>query len=144
MTNRPAEKDEFSRCLVLNTIKAARALSRHYDARLKPYGVTVIQFSVMALIRRNPGETINALAERIAMDRSTLTRNIDVLARNGMVVKDNAARGNAKTCRLTELGESRLDEIIPQWRAAQTELREMIGGEDPDAFLSVLHILSRK
>jgi len=136
-------EDDFSRCLLLNTIKTARVLSRRYDARLKPYGVTVAQFSVMMVVRHNAGETINALAEKIAMDRSTLSRNIDLLAARGLVVKDSSARGNAKTCRLTQSGGALLDALIPQWHAVREELQQMLKDRDPLEYLSALQALSK-
>lgn len=136
-------EDDFSQCLLLNTIKAARALSRRYDGKLKPFGVTVAQFSVMMVVRHNEGKTINAVAERIAMDRSTLSRNVDLLAKKGLVVKEDIAKGNAKTCRLTECGDALLDTLIPQWHAVRSELRNLLNGKDPDEYLSVLQILSK-
>lgn len=142
MTKIMATQDDFSNCLLLNTIKAARSLSRRYDNRLKTYGVTVIQFSVMMMIRSNSGKTINALADRIAMERSTLTRNIDVLVRNKLVVKDKAKKGNGKICKLTNEGDILLDQLIPEWRKSRDELRSLMAGKDPDEYLSTLRILS--
>jgi hypothetical protein len=84
-------KVDFSRCLLLHTVMAARALSRRYDERMKPFGVTVAQFAVMMTVRRNAGQTVSAMAARIAMDRTTLSRNLDLLERKGLVVKDQAA-----------------------------------------------------
>jgi len=138
-----ATEDDFSRCLLLNTIKAARSLSRRYDARLKPYRVTVAQFTVMMLVRHNEGKAINAIAKRIAMERTTLTRNIDLLARKGLVVKEFAKKGNVKTCRLTDTGDALLDELIPVWHAARQELQTLLTGRDPDEYLAILQTLSK-
>ena len=135
-------EDDFSQCLLLNTIRTARVLSRRYDNRLKPYGVTVAQFSVMMVVRHNPGETINALAARIAMDRSTLSRNVDLLAAKGLVVKQESARGNARTCSLTPSGDRLLDDLVPQWHAVREELGRMLQDADPHAYLSALQALS--
>ncbi len=136
-------EDEFTQCLLLNTIKTARSLSRRYDARLKPYGVTVAQFTVMMLVRHNEGKAINAIAKRIAMERTTLTRNIDLLARKGLVRKEFADKGNAKTCHLTDTGEALLDELIPAWQAARQELQTLLTGTDTDEYLAILRTLSK-
>jgi DNA-binding MarR family transcriptional regulator len=143
MTKTLVTEDDFSRCMLLNTVHTARALLRRYDQRLKPLGVTVVQFSIMAMIRNNPGRSIHGLAERIATDRSTLTRNIDLLVRNGLVVKESAAKGNAKICRLTEEGGELLDRLIPLWRDAQREMQDLMKGRDPDAYLTTLRLLAR-
>lgn len=133
---------KFADCLILNTIQTARAVTRRYDHRLKTFGVTVIQFSVMALIRKHENMTINALAERIAMDRSTLTRNLDVLAKNGLVVKAAAEKGNAKVCWLTDEGERLLDQLIPIWRQSRDELRQILAGHDPKEYLAMLRLMA--
>ena len=35
--------DDFSRCLVSNSRMAARAITRRYDAYLRPFGITATQ-----------------------------------------------------------------------------------------------------
>jgi DNA-binding MarR family transcriptional regulator len=135
--------DDFSRCMLLNTVRTARALLRRYDQKLRPLGVTVVQFSILLMIRNNPGRTIHELAERIAVDRSTLTRNIDLLARDGLVVKVSAAKGNGKTCLLTDAGEERLDQLVPLWHKAQREMQQLLSGQDPEAYLTTLRLLER-
>lgn len=143
MTRSMVTDDDFSSCLLLNTVQAARALQRRYDQRLKPLGVTVVQFSIMVMIRNNPGRSIHGLAERIATDRSTLTRNIDLLVRDGLVVKESAEKGNAKICRLTKAGDDLLDRLIPLWREAQREMQELLKDRDPQAYLTTLRLLAR-
>lgn len=135
--------DDFSRCMLLNTVRTARTLLRRYDQKLKPLGVTVVQFSILLMIRNNRGLSINGLAERIAADRSTLTRNLDLLVRDGLVVKENAPKGNAKICRLTDAGHAKLDQLVPLWRNAQKEMQELLEGQDPEAYLATLRLLAR-
>lgn len=135
--------DEFSRCLLLNTIMTARALSRRYDEQLRPFGVSVVQFSIMAMIRGESGETVSAIAERISMDRTTLSRNLDLLERKRLVSKGRAARGNAKSCKLTRKGDELLDRLIPVWRAAQKELLGLLAGADGEAYLATLRTLTK-
>ena len=133
---------KFANCLILNTIQTARAVTRRYDNRLKSYGVTVIQFSVMSLIRKHKNLTIKALAEHIAMDRSTLTRNLDVLVKKKLVAKGNAEKGNAKVCWLTEEGDHLLDQLIPIWLQSRDELRSVLEGHDPDEYLAMLRLMA--
>lgn len=133
---------KFANCLILNTIQTARTVTRRYDSRLKPFGVTVIQFSVMSLVRKHEDMTINALAERIAMDRSTLTRNLDVLVKKGLVVKRSAEKGNAKVCTLTEEGDRLLDQLIPLWLQSREELQAILKGYDPDEYLAMLRLMA--
>lgn len=130
--------DDLSSCLILNTVKTARVLTRRYDNRLRPLELTVAQFSVLSVVRGNPGKSINDLAGRIAMDRSTLTRNIDLLIAKGLVVKTTAERGNGRICRLTDEGERRLDAAIPLWREARDEMQAQLKDHDPVTYLDAL------
>ncbi|MDF2232937.1 MarR family winged helix-turn-helix transcriptional regulator [Albimonas sp. CAU 1670] len=132
----------LSTCLVLSTIRAARALTRRYDARLREHGVTLAQFSVMGSIREQAERTLSEHAERIAMDRTTLSRNLDLLERKGLARKTSGA-GNARRCALTPAGEALLDRLMPLWAEAQDEIRARLGDADPDAFLHMLDLLTR-
>ncbi len=134
-------ENAFNDCLLMNTIRTARILTRRYDNRIRSFGVTVVQFSVLMTIRRHPDEAINALAGRIAMERSTLTRNVDVLVRKSLVKKQSSGRGNAKVCRLTTDGERLLDELIPYWSAARQELRTRLGDTNGDDLLRFLRAM---
>ncbi|WP_180897523.1 MarR family winged helix-turn-helix transcriptional regulator [Martelella soudanensis] len=142
MTWTQPSADDLSSCLLLNTVKTARVLTRRYDNRLRPLGLTVAQFSVLSVMRGNPGKSINALAERVAMDRSTLTRNIDLLVAKGFVVKTMAERGNIKTCALTEVGTARLDAAIPIWLEARSEMQAQLKDHDPVTYLDALSRLA--
>ncbi|MEO4042394.1 MarR family winged helix-turn-helix transcriptional regulator [Hoeflea sp. CAU 1731] len=141
MTTVDPIENSFNDCLLMNTIRTARILTRRYDNRIRSFGVTVVQFSVLMTIRRHRDEAINALAGRIAMERSTLTRNVDVLVRKGLVKKQNSGRGNAKVCRLTTDGERLLDELIPYWSAARQELRTRLGDTNGDDLLRFLRAM---
>ncbi len=139
--------NELSTCLVLSTIRAARALTRRYDARLRDYGVTLAQFMVMGSIRDQADRTLSEHAERIAMDRTTLSRNLDLLERKGLARKDAGAAGNARRCALTPEGDALLDRLMPAWHEAQAEIRgrlhEAGPDADPDAYLHMLTLLTR-
>lgn len=132
---------EFADCLVLNTVMAARAMTRRYDKVLKPYGVSVVQFTVLMTLRNSRGLSMNRMAASISMDRTTLLRNIEVLVRAGLVAARPVQRGYGRAFSLTEEGNALLDEIIPLWRGAQGEIRKTLGPRDPDQFLGALRAL---
>ena len=142
MSSPDATFADFNDCLILNTIRTARAITRRYDNYLAAYHVTVVQFSVMVHIREFEGSTIQDLANRMAMDRSTLSRNIDILIRNGFVEKVETGKGNARSCSLTESGNALLDQLMPKWLAGREELFNKLGDVDPITFLSTLHRLA--
>lgn len=133
--------DDLSRCLVLTTIAAARTLLRHYDDQLKPFGVTVQQFSLLAAIRFHPGEPVMALAQRVQLDRTSLTRNLDLLERKNLVRRVVGVVGNVRLCELTEQGNAMLDRLLPEWQRAQSELMDGISEQDADTYRRVVRRL---
>jgi DNA-binding MarR family transcriptional regulator len=136
--------DELSRCLVLNTIAAARTLLRRFDGQLKPFGVTVQQFSLLAAVRSHPGEPVMALAQHILMDRTSLTRNLDLLERKGLVRRLAGVKGNARLCELTEAGDTVLDRLLPEWQRVGSEFNNDIPEQDADTYRRVAARLMRE
>ncbi|MBB3808502.1 MarR family winged helix-turn-helix transcriptional regulator [Pseudochelatococcus contaminans] len=129
--------EDLARCLVLNTVAASRALLRVGDARLKPFGVTVQQLSLLAAIRFHPGQPVMSLAQLIALDRTSLTRNLDVLERNGLVRRVANAPKNARVCELTDIGNPLLDRLLLLWQESQAALMEGISPEDAETYLRI-------
>lgn len=134
--------DDLSRCLVLNTVAAARTLLRRGDAKLKPFGVTVQQFALLGAIRFHPGEPVATLATRVLLDRTSLTRNLDLLERKGLVRRRTAA-GNMRLCELTPEGDALLDRIVPEWQRSRAALMDGLSAADVETYLRVAGHLSR-
>jgi len=134
---------DFSTCLVFNMRVASRAVTRRYDAMLRPYGVTSAQFQLMGGIRGGKGRTVTDLAEENGIERTSLTRNLDRLERMGLIVSHAASKGNARVCDLTPSGEVLVEQLVPVWVKAQAEMRDLLSASDFSATLSVLKRLGR-
>ncbi|MCD7059984.1 MarR family winged helix-turn-helix transcriptional regulator [Pelagibacterium xiamenense] len=132
----------FFDCLVLNTVMAARALTRRYDKVLRPFGISVVQFTVLMTVRNSPRMSVNAMAARISMDRTTLLRNLEPLRKRELVVVARPDKGNVRHYELTEKGADLLEEILPLWRESQVELRALVADPGPEDFLSGLRALT--
>jgi DNA-binding MarR family transcriptional regulator len=133
----------LSDCLVLNTVQAARTLLRRADAKLKSFGVTVQQFSLLAAISFHPGEPVTALAPRVLVERTSLTRNLDLLERKGLVRRMSGTTGNLRLCELTRQGEMLLARLLPEWQRAMPEFTKGIPPGDAKTYLRVAKRLSR-
>jgi len=116
-------------CASTTLRSAARAVSRGYDAALQSEDLTVNQFAILRRIGRAGEVPLSRLAERMVMDRTTLYRALEPMARAGWVRIDPAPRGRTRIVRLTADGERRLAEGTPAWATAQTELIEAFGIE---------------
>ena len=84
MTASPELKPELCNCMALR--QAARHVTQFYDGYLATAELRTTQFSILVKLQRLGPLTINALAERMVMDRTTLGRNIQPLEREGLIV----------------------------------------------------------
>lgn len=135
--------EDFADCLLLNTIMAARAMTRRYDAQLRRFGVSVVQFSVLMLLRRDQEEPVSRMAERIAMDRTTLIRNLEMLMRKNLVSAAPASKGHGRAFKLTPAGSALAEELVPHWRATQLEVRGLLGPDkQSDILISALKAMT--
>src|SRR5215470_6654207 len=126
MTVRPRKTSEECNCFAMRA--AARHLSQSYDRFLAPSGLRTTQFSILARLKRKGPLTINALAEDMVMDRTTLGRNILPLERDGLIkVQQAASDRRAKEVHLTTAGEKRYQEARKRWSAAQARFDTVFG-----------------
>ncbi len=109
-------------CVCGNLRMAARAVTSVYDRHLREAGVQASQMSVLWAVADARGMAVKKLAERIAMDETTLIRNLRGLERLGWV---RIAVGDDRRLRipsLTEEGRAVFGRALPRWKAAQKEL----------------------
>ena len=135
--------DDFSLCMVSNTRKAARAVTRRYDAYLRPYGMTATQFSLLGGVGMMPGATVSEIAEERGFDRTTLTRNLDRLEALGLVHSHHPEHGNGRISDVTPKGEAMIAELLPLWRQAQADLEAELGAAGFTDTLGALARLSK-
>jgi DNA-binding MarR family transcriptional regulator len=133
--------DDFTQCMVSNSRMAARAITRRYDAYVRPYGVTATQLSLLGAIQMLPGQTVSALADQRGFERTTLTRNLDRLEQMGLAA--SATKGRARVPSLTPKGDALLDELLPLWRKAQDELRTALSSTTFSDGLTLLKRLAK-
>jgi len=134
---------DYTQCVVLNARMAARAVSRRYDRKLKPYGITAAQFGIMGVLARHGGESVTGISERLAMDRTTASRNLDLLVRKGLAETTEAEKGNVRACKLTDKGQALVDKLGPKWREAQQELQTFLPDADLEKTLDTLKALAQ-
>ena len=117
-------------CTCLAVRQAARHVSQFYDRHLASAGLRTTQFSILARLRRHGVMTINALAEEMVMDRTTLGRNILPLERDGLIsVAPGVKDRRSKELRLTGAGADRLKAGYEGWKKAQREFAAAFGDE---------------
>jgi len=120
-------------CLCLHVQRAARALARRFDEALRPVGLTNGQFSLLMSLNRAEAPGMAAVADLLAMDRTTLTAALKPLERRGLVkvtVDPRDRRG--RKVHLTVQGKRLLAEAAPVWERTHAEVEGALGHGDPE------------
>jgi DNA-binding MarR family transcriptional regulator len=122
-------------CACGNLRRASRAITQRYDAALAPSGLTTPQFGLLAHLFRTGPITLGNLAQLMGMDRTTLTRDLTPLAREGYVTIGAGEDRRTRIAQLTPAGEAALQRARPLWQEAQTNLVTAFG---PERFMSLV------
>lgn len=120
-------QEPASECLCFNVRKSARAITQLYDDALRPTGLRATQFSLLVALRRLGAVTINRLAETLVMDRTTLTRNLRPLEKEGLIQVLPGGDRREREITLTAAGQTTLNKALPLWRQIQTRVRRRLG-----------------
>lgn len=118
-------------CPGLNLRRAARRAAHFLEAEMADAGLSFPQFGLMAEIAAADDDTVGALAERMGLDQSTLSRTLRTLAGEGLVeiaVVESDQR--KRMVWLTETGARRLEAALAAWRRAEAKLARQVS---PDA-----------
>ena len=116
-------------CVSFLLRKTSRVVSRLYDEELKSAGLKSTQFSLLAVIYQLGPLLPKELADLISLDKSTLSRNLKVLENAGLLRFEVGDDARARPVLLTEKGRHKLEEALPLWKAAQDQLRNILGAE---------------
>jgi DNA-binding MarR family transcriptional regulator len=123
-------------CTCLRLRKAARRVSQIYDGYVSPHGLTITQFGLLAHLRALPGVSVSALAEKLVMDPTTLTRNLRPLEKKGLVeFRTDPEDRRARALHLTTKGRDAFRAASAGWAKAQRHVEEALGNAD----VGVLH-----
>ena len=141
------DRGRLSPC-VCNTLRlVTRVVTQLYDDCLRPSGLRVTQFSILAAIARLGEASLKQLEDELAIDQTTLTRSLSLLERDGVLERASHHDGRIKAMRLTPRGRRVLEAARPLWAQAQGKVVRELGTKawaDAQRQLSRLHHVAVK
>ena len=107
-----------------------RRVSLVYDRAMADCGLKTTQYSLLSHVEKLGPITQAELAKAMAMDSSTLSRNLKPLQSAGWVAiqAGDDARSHALT--MTASGRKKRSEARSLWKRAQLQLNDVVGLED--------------
>ncbi len=114
-------------CACFNFRRASRAITQVFDEAMRPTGYKASQIMLLGGVRMLAPVTIGVLADKAVMDRTTLTRNIKPLERDGLIRVDAGQDRRERVISLSPKGEKVLGSALALREQAQQRVAELFG-----------------
>ena len=130
MSNKRRKYKQLSECSCNMMRKSARKITQFYENNLREAGIKPTQFSILATLANTGPIQLTQLADRLVLERTSLTRNLNVLERNTWIdIQPGEEDSRQRVVSLTRSGYKQLDCAIPYWQKAQKAIAKDMGQE---------------
>jgi len=129
-------------CRGVRISRLHRLVARHFDQALRPLGLTLPQLEVLAVLMMRGPLKPTGLANALAVERSTISRNLSVMQQRGWVTLESSPSGRAVSVALTQEGIAALAHATPAWTEAQAHLVNLVGADASSTIDSWLDALA--
>jgi DNA-binding MarR family transcriptional regulator len=127
----------------MNLRRTERLVTRYYDTYLARSGVTAVQLPILAAVATLDAPTFRTLSAELELDRTTLSRNLALLQRDGLLAVGPSSGPKAGPISLTAKGRRSLERAYPLWNEAHRTLEEALPGSSAATGLRFLKRLRR-
>ena len=139
----PIDPTSLLNCLNANLRKASRVLLSLYMDEMRVSGLSGTQFTLLSTIAGFPQATISDLARNLALDQTTVTRNVNLLKKDGYVTVVPGEDRRTRIVSLTTQGLGAFQETKLMWLAAQTKIWNQLGPEMASQLLEITKAISK-
>jgi DNA-binding MarR family transcriptional regulator len=116
-------------CIGFRVRMLNRVITSIYDEALTGAGVKTPQFNVLVAVSNHSGMRPSELAKILAMDESTLSRNVDRMCAKGLLRLNPGDDRRSHRITITPKGSAIIDQAYPAWEKAQDEASRLLGTE---------------
>jgi DNA-binding MarR family transcriptional regulator len=109
-------------CLSTSLRRTERLVTRHYDSYLEEAGITAVQLPILSIIASVAEPTFRSVSGYLELERSTLSRNLAVLQKLGLVDLGPSSGPKPGLISLTKKGREALRAGRRQWQKAHRAL----------------------
>jgi DNA-binding MarR family transcriptional regulator len=115
-------------CMMMRTRLVARVITGIYDQALRAFGLNSPQLALLVVIRTIGPATRADIGRYHHQERSTLTRNLQIMLSSGWIEEVRAASSaRGRPIALTKGGIKLLHDVTPAWRVAQAQAKVVLG-----------------
>jgi len=118
---------EATRCIALRARRLSRLVTKLFEDALRDQEITVAQFTLLgATVLEGPLRPAR-LARLLDLEKSTLSRNLQLLETAGLLRIEGGPGGAGQMVRVSDRGRRALVRALPAWQEAQRRAIEAMG-----------------
>jgi DNA-binding MarR family transcriptional regulator len=126
-------------CLAFRARMLSRVITSIYEDAFSGVGLKITQFSMLNAVANREESRPSELAKVLAMDESTVSRNIERMCAKGWLrLEVDADDRRSQLVRITDRGAALIRKGYPAWQKAQTEVARQLGLDGVSALKSAL------
>lgn len=114
-------------CIAFRVRVLNRVITNLYDAVLKPFGITVNQTTILAMLTLMDASRPGEIGKELHMEKSTVSRNLERMRKNGWIEVAIGDSGTARVVTVTPAGRRLLADLYPEWEKAQASAARLLG-----------------
>jgi DNA-binding MarR family transcriptional regulator len=124
-----AEFVKLTGCTNQKLRQLGRVVTRHYDAYIAATGLKNSQYALLAHVVQLGPIRPTDLAQRMRLEASTLTRNLQPLLAQGWLRQGPGEDARSRLIEVTSTGRAKRAEAQRAWKQAQLALNARVGSE---------------
>jgi DNA-binding MarR family transcriptional regulator len=121
---------EVRRCACDQLRRVTRGVTQVYDDAIVASGLRITQLPIFVGLASEGDLPLSVLADRLALDRTTLTRNLKVLEDRGLIrTYEHEDDARVRMISMTLEGSRLLAAALQHWAKVHAFVEEQFGGE---------------
>ncbi|MBI3528433.1 MAG: winged helix-turn-helix transcriptional regulator [Betaproteobacteria bacterium] len=121
-----AENPQPLVCTGARLRRLTRRVTAFYEHHMRDSGLKLSQYSLLAQLSEDP-QSLTTLADRMEIDRTTLTRSLQPLLEQGWVAESSGTDARQRLFVRTASGTRTRNAARKYWRQAQLALEQHLG-----------------
>ncbi len=119
-------KYKLQDCIGARLRRLSRIVDGHFRTYLTDFDITENQMTLLFALNNTGRVDQGILGKRLILERSSISRNINVLQRKGYVERSNEYRPQVY---LTKKGAALVQQLIPIWEYIMDKITSQIGDD---------------
>ena len=104
----------------------SRIVDKDFRSSLKDFDITESQLSILFALTKLGQVEQGKIGETLVLERSTVSRNVKILERRGIITKSSDYRPDIE---LTQKGRDLVQTIMPIWESLMDTFMDKLGNE---------------